>query len=347
MAIRVLVVDDSVMFRTKLQITLSADPEIEVIGCAVDAMDAMQKIKSLRPDVVTLDVEMPKMSGIDFLKQLIPQTPIPVVVVSSLPINALDALDAGAVEFVRKPTAGVLDGLNIFLDELKSKVKIASKAKVRTLPKVSQRSLVSRLSGNVTAPRDAIIAIGASTGGTEAIIEVVKNLPPTTPGIIIVQHMPANFTNLYAQRLDRVCRMSAKEAEDMDRVEQGKIIVAAGEFHLTLKRDTRGYYIRSQQGPKVSGHCPSVDVMFDSVADVAGKKAVGVILTGMGADGARGITKLKNTGSFTIGQDRESCVVYGMPMEAYKLGGISRQLPLDQIGDELIYYLNKMGKGTV
>lgn len=347
MAIRVLVVDDSIMFRTKLQISLSEDREIEVVGCAADAMDAMQKIEALRPDVVTLDVEMPRMSGIEFLKQLIPKRPIPVVVVSSLPLNALDALDAGAVDYVRKPAAGVNNALNLFLDELKNKVKVASKAKVRVLPTVARPSLVSRLSSNVSAPRDALIAIGASTGGTEAIIEVVKNLPANTPGVIIVQHMPANFTNLYAQRLDRICKMSAKEAQDMDRVEQGRIIVAAGEFHLTLKKDVRGYYIRSQPGPKVSGHCPSVDVMFDSVAQVAGRNAVGVILTGMGADGAQGITKMHRSGSFTIGQDRESCVVYGMPMEAYKLGGITRQIPLDQIGDELIYYLNKMGKGAV
>lgn len=339
MPIRVLVVDDSILFRTKLQIMLSKDPDIKIIGTAVDADDAMRQIIELKPDVVTLDVEMPKVNGIDFLKTLIPQNPVPVVVVSSLPINALDAMSAGAVDFVKKPTDVSPETVNAFFAELASKVKIAAGAKVRRMPLVNAASLTSRLLGNatVTADRKAVIAIGASTGGTEAILEVVKNLPPTTPGIVIVQHMPASFTSLYAQRLDKTCKMSAKEAADNDRVEPGKIIIAAGEYHMTLKKDERGYYIRSQRGEKVSGHCPSVDVLFDSVADTAGKDAVGVLLTGMGADGAKGLTKMKSKGAYTIGQDKETCVVYGMPMEAYKMGGVTRQLPLDQIGDELIY----------
>lgn len=346
MAIRVLIVDDSILFRTKLQLSLNEDPDIEVAGCAIDALEAMRRIEELQPDVVTLDVEMPKINGIDFLRQLIPKRPVPVVVVSSLPLNVLDALDAGAVDFVKKPAAGHPDSLKIFLDELKAKVKIASKAKVRRMP-AAGASLVSKLSASVTASKETLIAIGASTGGTEAIIEVVKNLPATTPGILIVQHMPANFTNLYAQRLDRICKMQAKEAADFDRVKPGQILLAAGDYHMTLKKDLSGYYIRSQPGRKVSGHCPSVDVLFDSVAEVAGRNAIGVILTGMGADGARGITEMRRRGSYTIGQDKESCVVYGMPMEAYKLGGVTRQFPLDQIGDELIYYLNRMAKGAV
>lgn len=341
MPIRVLVVDDSIMFRTKLQLSLSEDPDIQVVGCAVDAADAMRRIEELKPDVLTLDVEMPKVNGIDFLKQLIPKHAIPTVVVSSLPINALEAMDAGAVDFVKKP-ATTPNALKIFLDELKNKVKIASKAKVRRLSPIAAPSLMSRLSPNmVRADKNAIIAIGASTGGTEAIIEVVKDLPPTTPGIVIVQHMPANFTTMYAQRLDKICRMKAKEAADFDRVVPGQIIIGAGDFHLTLKKDAGGYYVRSQQGPKVSGHCPSVDVLFDSVAETAASNAIGVILTGMGADGARGLTKMKGRGAYTIGQDRESCVVYGMPMEAYKMGGVTRQFPLDKIGDELIYFINK------
>lgn len=342
--IRVLVVDDSILFRTKLQLSLMEDREINVVGCAVDAMDAMKRIQELSPDVITLDVEMPKMNGIDFLKQLMPKKPIPVVVVSSLPINALDALDAGAVDFVRKPAANTQNSLKIFLDELRSKIKVASTAHVRRRPASAEApSLISRLSPNVmNFRRGIVIAIGASTGGTEAIIEVVKNLPPTTPGVVIVQHMPANFTTLYAQRLDRICKMKAKEAVNGDRIVQGQIIVAAGEYHMTLKKDASGYYIRSQQGPKVSGHCPSVDVLFDSVAEMAGKDAIGVILTGMGADGAKGLTKMRAKGAYTIGQDRESCVVYGMPMEAHKLGGVTRQLPLDQVGDEIIYSLSRM-----
>lgn len=345
MPIRVLVVDDSVLFRAKLQVSLS-NTEIEVIAVSPDAMDAMQKIAELKPDVVTLDIEMPKMNGIDFLKQLMSQTPVPVVVVSSLPINALDALNAGAVEFVKKPGAnpGALDA---FIAELKEKIKIAARAKARRMPtQVAAPTLMSQMSGNllVKPKKDTIIAIGASTGGTEAIIEVVKNLPPTTPGIVIVQHMPANFTALYAQRLDKICQMRVKEAQDMDRVGQGQIILGAGENHLTLKKDATGYYVRSRPGERVSGHCPSVDVLFESVVETAGRNAVGVILTGMGADGARGITKMRQAGSYTIGQDKASCVVYGMPMEAFKLGGITRQLPLDQIGDELIFQVNRMSK---
>ena len=345
--IRVLVVDDSILFRTKLQMSLSEDPNITVVGSAVDAMDAMKRIEELNPDVVTLDVEMPKMNGIAFLKQLIPKRPTKVVVVSSLPINALDALDAGAIDFVKKP--GPSPGeLRAFIEELKGKIKIAYTAKVRQVPRGRQAvpSLTSRLSSSapIHADKNTIIAIGASTGGTEAIIEVVKNLPPTTPGIVIVQHMPPKFTELYAQRLDRICKMRAKEASDMDRVITGQILVAAGEYHMTLKKDASGYYIRSLQGERVNGHCPAVDVLFDTVADVAGAHAIGVILTGMGADGARGITKMKQRGAYTIGQDKNSCVVYGMPMEAYKLGGVTKQLPLDQIGDEILYKLSRAGK---
>lgn len=345
--IRVLIVDDSILFRTKLQSSLQEDKSIDVVGSAVDAIDAMKRIEALNPDVITLDVEMPKLNGIDFLKQLIPKRPIPVVVVSSLPISALDALDAGAVDFVRKPSAPTREALNEFLEELRAKVKVAAIAHVR-LP-VARRtpsSLTSRLAGTAVQnlSRELIIAIGASTGGTEAILEVVKNLPSNTPGIVIVQHMPASFTTLYAQRLDRVCQMHAKEAKDFDRILPGQIILAAGEFHLTVRKDSKGYYIRSQRGDKVSGHCPSVDELFNSVAETVGRDAVGIILTGMGADGAKGITKMRGSGAYTIGQDKGSCVVYGMPMEAHKLGGIVRQLPLDEIGDELLYQIGRMGK---
>ncbi len=350
LSIRVLIVDDSIIFRTKLQLSLSQDKDIEIVGSAINAKDAMGKIKDLNPDVVTLDVEMPGMNGIEFLKTLIPQKPVPVVVVSSLPINALDALDAGAVDFVKKPDASQ-EAIKEFFSELTEKVKIASKAKVKRMKPVSEvvqtktpaSPLLSSVA-NVRANTNTVIAIGASTGGTEAIIEVVKDFPENTPGVVIVQHMPPKFTYLYAERLNKICKMRVKEAEDFDRVVPGQIIIAAGEYHLTLKKDAKGYFIRSQKGEKVSGHCPSVDVMFDSVTKVAGKDAIGVILTGMGADGAKGITALKATGAYTIGQDKETCVVYGMPMEAYKLGGITRQLPLDQIGSEVIYQVNKKNK---
>jgi two-component system chemotaxis response regulator CheB len=341
MPIRVLVVDDSVLFRTKMQLSLS-DSEITVVGGAANTTEAMQKILELNPDVVTLDVEMPGMNGIDFLKELLPRKSVPVVVVSSLPINALDALDAGAVDFVRKPSAGVPNAQENFLHEMREKIKIASKAKVRPFPARSARPAdLFTKALEIKSRKDVVIAIGASTGGTEAIIEVVKDLPPSSPGILVVQHMPANFTRLYAQRLDKICKMEVKEAVDYDRLTPGRIIVAAGDYHMTLKKDADGYYIRSRQGEKVSGHCPSVDVLFDSTAEVAGKNVIGVLLTGMGADGAKGLLKMRELGCHTIGQDRESCVVYGMPMEAKKLGAVVKELPVDQISREIINHLRK------
>lgn len=338
--IRVLVVDDSVLFRETLGKKLSEDFHIEVVGTAIDAMDAMDKIQQLNPDVVTLDVEMPKMNGIEFLKKLMPTHPVPVVVVSSLPMNALDALDAGAVDFVKKPLIKSPADFSSFMNELLVKVKIASsahvgqkKAAAPPLPPVSSSGLLNTSS-------DIVIAIGASTGGTEAILSVIKDLPTTTPGIVIVQHMPPVFTKMYAQRLDKICRMSVKEAEPGDRVERGKVIIGAGEYHLRLCKDTRGYYIKSETGEKVSGHCPSVDVLFDSVATVAGKKALGIILTGMGSDGAKGMLKMRQNGAYTIGQDKDSCVVYGMPMVAFNIGGVIKQASLEQIPAEIIRYLN-------
>ncbi len=340
MPIRVLVVDDSVLFRTKLQLSLNEDPNIEVIGCVSDATMASKLIEQRTPDVITLDVEMPKINGIDFLRQLIPKKPIPVVVVSSLPIHALNALNAGAVDFVRKPTSNQPNSLNIFLDELKSRIHIASTAQVRK-PVASTTKIVSKLSSTTISDSKSLIAIGASTGGTEAILQIVKDLPSTTPGILVVQHMPPNFTNLYAQRLNKICAMEVKEATDYDRILPGKILIAAGDKHLTLKTDSSGYYVRSLAGERVSGHCPSVDVLFNSVAETAGRNAIGVILTGMGHDGASGLRKMRMAGAYTIGQDKETCVVYGMPMEAQKIGAVTRQFPLHQIGSELLYQLKR------
>lgn len=340
--IKLLIVDDSVFFRQALSGALAGDQRIEVVGMAVDAMDAMEKIQRLKPDVVTLDVEMPKLNGIDFLKKLMPVHPVPVVVVSSAPIRVLDALSAGAVEFIRKPEIKGPDGMKRFVTELSVKIRIAASAKVgkpRAAAPVAAASGPALVLTRVEKD-PPIIAIGASTGGTEAILAVVQDLPANTPGIVIVQHMPPVFTNMYAQRLDRICKMSVKEAAPGDRVERGKIIIGAGEHHLRLAKDAKGYYVRSEPGPKVSGHCPSVDVLFESVAMVAGANAMGIILTGMGADGAANLLRMRRAGAYTVGQDKESCVVYGMPMVAFNNGGVQKQLPLGEIGGEIIRYLN-------
>ncbi|WP_101909397.1 protein-glutamate methylesterase/protein-glutamine glutaminase [Marasmitruncus massiliensis] len=338
--IKVLIVDDSVVFRQMLERELTNDLNIEIVGTAVDADDAAEKIQSLHPDVVTLDVEMPHKSGTDFLKKLMFTNPLPVVVVSSLPSNALNALDAGALDFVKKPEVQSSADLNGFISELTIKIKIASAARIvnKHAACVHSADILSLKKQN----DHPVIAIGASTGGTEAILSIIRDLPPTTPGVIIVQHMPPVFTNMYAQRLDKICRMNVREAKNNDRVVPGSVLIAAGEYHLRLAKDRKGYYVKSEQGAKVSGHCPSVDVMFESVAATAGKNAIGVILTGMGSDGASGLLKMKQAGAYTIGQDKESCVVYGMPMVAFNKGGVVRQLPLDKIAGEIIRYLNAL-----
>ncbi len=345
MPINVLVVDDSIVFRTKLNLSLNKDPELKVIGTATDVEDALRKIKELKPDVVTLDIEMPNANGFELLKTVMPTNPLPIVVVSALPVNALDALSLGAVDFVKKPEAGVPNSSEIFIEKLIEKIKIASKANVRRivapLPVPAAGLVSAQVSGpamsrNLSFSSSTVIAIGASTGGTEAIIQVVKDLPASTPPILIVQHMPATFTKLYADRLNRICKMRVKEAEDMDRVVPGQIIIGAGGYQMTLKKDENGYYIRSVSGDKVGGHCPSVNVLFDSVADIAGRNAIAVLLTGMGSDGAAGIKKIRHAGGYTIGQDKDSCVVYGMPMEAFKLGGIVKQLPLGSIAEDIL-----------
>lgn len=356
--IRVLVVDDSLMVRKTFETKLSNDPAIEVVGTAVDPFDAKDKIKILSPDVITLDVEMPKMNGIDFLKQLMAENPLPVVVVSSLPINVLDALNAGAVDFVKKPNITSPDDLNSFILEFTTKIKIASVAHVHRKILASSASTIKQSASADTSPSshvpaappvpksvplaspNAIIAIGASTGGTEAIISVIKDLPANSPGVVIVQHMPPVFTKMYAQRIDKIANMNVKEAENGDRVVKGQVIIAAGEHHLRLCKDSSGYYVKSTIGEKVSGHCPSVDVLFDSVASVAGKNAVGVILTGMGSDGAKGLLKMRQAGAYTIGQDKESSIVYGMPMVANDIGAVMKQLPLTSITAEIVKQIN-------
>lgn len=345
--VKVLIVDDSILFRETISRFISEDANIEVVGTAGDPYEARDKILQLRPDVLTLDVEIPKMNGIQFLKKLIPQYPIPVVVVSSLPLNAFEALDAGAVDFVKKPLIKSPADLKDFSMELRTKIVIASTAKIiqsKPSAAASQKPLpsIKEIAAGKKLAQDMVIALGASTGGTDALQVVMQNLPKDSPPILVVQHMPAGFTKMYAERMNRVCQVEVKEAEDGDRLRPGLAIIAAGEYHLRLAKDSQGYYVTSKKGEKVSGHCPSVDVLFYSVAEVAKSKAIGAILTGMGGDGAKGLLEMKKAGAYTIGQNKETCVVYGMPMVAFNIGAVCEQAPLDKISDIIIQKLNSL-----
>lgn len=327
--IRVLIVDDSLLFQKVIAQGLSADPGIEIIGTAYDAYEARDKIITLQPDVMTLDVEMPKMNGIEFLKRLMPQYPIPVVVVSSVSENVFEALKAGAVDFVTKPDIKAGRKLESLLNELIIKVKIAAAANVGHW---KQETVPNRTSiGLEAGSNQSIIAIGASTGGTEAIASILKEFPANMPGIVIVQHMPPVFTKLYAERLNNHCLMEIKEAQDGDRVHEGRVLIAPGSYHMKIKKKGNLYYVECQTGEKVNGHCPSVDILFDSVAEQVGRKAIGVILTGMGMDGARGLLAMKKKGARTIGQDEETSIIYGMPRAAFDLGAVEKQVSLAAI----------------
>ena len=334
--IRVMVVDDSLVFRTWLVQSLSADPRFEVVGYAVNALDAKNKLPLLKPDIMTMDIEMPGMTGMEFLKEVLPSHPVPVILVSSLNVRVFDALAAGAVDFVRKPEEGQRDA---FLRNLMTKLTIGKNARVR-LPQQNAASAAAPVtaashlrSGFVPGVSSGIdlIAIGASTGGTEAILEVVRQFPAKMPGIVITQHMPPGFTAMYAERLTRICKLEVKEAQHGDKVRPGLILLAPGGLQMRIVRMGAGYSVSCTNEDKVSGHRPSVDVLFTSVASIAKNRAIGVILTGMGADGAAGMLRMRKAGAFTIGQDRDSCVVYGMPMEAYKIGAVCQQAALSNI----------------
>lgn len=329
--IRVLVVDDSLLMREVMAKGLAGDNALEVVGTASDPFDARDKILALEPDVMSLDVEMPRMSGIEFLKQLMPQYPLPVVVVSAVKANVFDALNAGAVDFVTKPDAGRPDGLSAFINELIIKIKIASTAKVRHLAKKEMFQVRQATSG-VGAGGGKVIAMGASTGGTEAIYSVIKSFSREMPGIVIVQHMPPVFTRLYAERLNNACQMEVKEAADGDLVLPGRVLIApGGDRHMRMLRDGSRYTVKLMPGDRVNGHCPSVDVLFESVAETVGRNGIGILLTGMGNDGAKGLLQMRKKGAVTIGQDEKTSVVYGMPMVAYNIGAVARQAPLEKI----------------
>lgn len=332
-----LIVDDSATARAVLTEILESEPTIQVVGTAADAYIARDKIVELRPDVICLDVEMPRMDGITFLKRLMHYMPIPVVMVSSLTQagakTTLDALEAGAVDFVPKPHSHIYDGKEEMRDELISKIKIASRVHVK------QHVLRSVQQANTTSLAETthkILAIGASTGGTEALKDLLMALPRNAPGTIVVQHMPANFTGPFAERLNGICTMEVREARNGDSITPGVVLIAPGDYHMVVRRSGARYYVEIGSGEKVSGHKPSVDVLFNSVAKIAGANAIGVLLTGMGADGAKGLLAMRHAGAKTIGQDEASCVVYGMPKVAYELGAVEKQLPLHKIANAIV-----------
>lgn len=344
--IRVLIVDDSALVRNILSQGLAQDPNIEVVGTAADPYAARDKIVELQPDVLTLDVEMPRMDGVAFLRKLMPQFPLPVIMVSSLTQRGkqitMEALDAGAVDFVPKPTSNVASGLNAMLMELRSKVKIASTANVshwkgKRAPSPAQSTATAPAA--LAESTDKIIAIGASTGGTEAIRRVIEKFPASTCGTVIVQHMPGGFTKMFSDRLNQLCPMQVKEAEHGDRIRTGLILVAPGGKQLEVVRSGGFYQIRLGGEEKVSGHCPSVDVMMHSVAKHVGANAVGAMLTGMGQDGAQGMLAMKQAGARCIAQDEATSVVFGMPKVAYEKGGAEKLWPLDKMAQALLNLL--------
>jgi len=337
MSIKVLVVDDSALIREVLTRMLMRDGDITVVGTATDPIEAREKIKQLNPDVVTLDIEMPNMNGLDFLEKLMRLRPMPVVMVSTLTkkgaSETLLALELGAVDFVAKPSAEFAGGLDAFGAGLRDKIRDAARTDVRgqatriETPKVAVKT--------AAAPEGALIAIGASTGGVEAIRTVLTNMPADCPPIVIAQHMPAGFTGRFAARLDELCALKVKEAEDRMPLERGHAYVARGDYHLRVERSSGQLKTRLSQDELASGHRPSVDVLFESVAKAVGPMAVGAILTGMGRDGARGLKLMRDAGAYTVGQSQASALVYGMPRVAFEEGAVVEQAAVEHIAGKL------------
>lgn len=337
--IKVLVVDDSLVFRQVLVQGLSADPMIEVVAAAKDPFEARDLILEHEPDVMTCDIEMPRMSGIEFIRRLLPQYPLPVIVVSTISGAVFDAMNAGAVDFTAKPDVRSAQDVGSFLRDMTHKVKAAASARV---DRPSQASPVTPAAvDGVLDAASRLIAIGASTGGTEAIQQLLRSLPSeSVPGIAIVQHIPPVFSRMFADRLAATTGFAVKEARTGDRLEPGTVLVAPGDRHMRVKRSEQGYKVECFEGERVNGHCPSVDVLFESVAKEAGPKAIGVVLTGMGYDGAKGLLSMKRRGANTIAQDQASSVVYGMPKAAFEIGGAGQQLPLQQMGSRICKLLD-------
>ena len=348
--LRVLIVDDSALVRRLLTEMLSSDPGITVLGAAHDAYDAREKIKALNPDVLTLDVEMPRMDGVTFLRNLMRLRPMPVIMVSSLTERGaevtLDALSIGAVDYLPKPKIDLAATLADYKEELISKVKAAASARLHATPTTRSASadaiLAKRDPQRQLRTTERIIAIGASTGGTEAIKEVLMRLPPDTPGIVITQHIPKLFSGAFARRMDACCQVSVCEAEDGQQILRGHAYVAPGDKHLLLVRDGARYVCRLDEGPPVNRHKPSVDVLFRSVAQQAGRNAIGVILTGMGKDGALGLKEMRDAGAPTVAQDEATSIVWGMPGEAVAVGGAADVLPLGEIWSRVLKLADEM-----
>jgi two-component system chemotaxis response regulator CheB len=352
--IRVLIVDDSAVVRQVLTEVLSSDKAIQVMGAAPDPIFAMSRMEREWPDVIVLDVEMPRMDGLTFLRKLMAERPTPVVICSTLTTQGaettMQAMSAGAVSIVAKPKADLKHALHDHADDLLSVVKAASQARVRrstTAPKPvtapAKLTADAILPGMPTGQHRAmaetterVVALGTSTGGTQALETVLCALPATSPGIVIVQHMPEQFTAAFAQRLNKVCEIEVREAVTGDRVHPGLALIAPGGRHLVMERSGAQYRVSVVDGPPVSRHRPSVDVLFRSVARSAGRNAMGVIMTGMGDDGARGLKEMRDAGARTLGQDEETCVVYGMPKEAMKLGAVEQEVPLDAIPSAIV-----------
>lgn len=347
--IRVLIVDDSAAVRQVLSSILSSEPDIEVMATAANPFSAAEKIRREVPSVMILDIEMPKMDGLTFLRKIMGQRPIPVIICSTLTEQrsdvALEAMDAGAIEIMAKPRVDTTHFLMESRTRVCDAVRAAARAKIPT-----PRSGATRISAKLTAdvilpppplnarahqPADKVICIGASTGGTEALKDVLTALPADIPGIVIVQHMPENFTAAFARRMDGLCQVEVREAKDGDEVRQGRVLIAPGNRHMLLKRAGSGFRVSVQDGPLVSRHRPSVDVLFRSAAQYAGSNAVGIILTGMGDDGAKGLLEMRNAGAFTIAQNEATCVVFGMPRMAIEAGAAHRVLPLELIPAEI------------
>ena len=351
--IRVFVIDDSALVRQTLIEILESEPDIKVIGSAVDPVAAAEKMREMIPDVITLDIEMPRMDGLTFLRKLMSQHPIPVVICSSLAVEGDEttfrAFEYGAVEIITKPKLGTKKFLEESRVRICDAVRAAAQSKIKPLSATMPMKVAPKLDADVMLAKagpahmnfrttEKVVLVGASTGGTEALQKFLTALPLDCPGIAVVQHMPENFTAAFAKRLDSICRITVKEAKDNDTLLRGQALIAPGSMHMLLKRSGARYHVEVKDGPLVSRHRPSVDVLFRSGARYAGKNAVGVIMTGMGDDGAKGMREMHDAGAYTIAQDEASCVVFGMPQEAIKAGGVDKVMTLTAIAAEVVRY---------